>query len=174
MTELPLSTVGYLIRGPRGREEIFLGTKAPTPKAIKRKIAGKLIGYGGDFDPGIDRSIAGCFARELAEESGFRIDPADAEVKACILIKDENGPRLTLCYIFVRKWTGDEAGESREMHSARWYPTDPLPDDILAADKIVLPRLLKGEKIAGWIEYDAHMNVIAYDISPVDSLDMSA
>lgn len=168
--KLPVSTVGYLIRETDGREELLLGEKVATPKAIKRKIAGKLLSYGGDFESDVDISIRHCFARELAEESDFRIDPADAEVTARVLIKGEKGDILTLYYVFVRRWQGD-AGSSDEILNPRWFPANPLPENVLGADKIILPRLFEGEKLEGWLRYDADMNVVSYELKPVKYID---
>ena len=160
---LPVCTVGYLVRGERGHEEIFLGEKAPTPKALKRGIAGKLIGYGGDYEP-TDTSLEQSFQRELSEESGFKAEISDIETCAKVLIKDEKGPRLTLCYILVRKWTG-EAKLNDEIMNPKWYSAHPLPDNVLNADKLILPRILSGEKLEGYVEYDRNLNVVSYNLS---------
>jgi hypothetical protein len=166
-TTLPICTVGYLVRGERGREEIWLGTKAPTPKAIKRKIAGKLIGYGGDFEEDKDLSVRDSFKRELAEESGFRANTNDIEVLAQILIKDENGPRLILNFLFVRAWTG-HPGVNGEIIDPRWYPARPLPETVLEADKLILPPLFDGKKLTGWVEYDKDMNIVGHELTEVE------
>ena len=60
---IPISTVIYFLRGDKGREDIWLGEKAASPKAIKRKIAGKLISYGGDFEADKDPTVAHCASR---------------------------------------------------------------------------------------------------------------
>ena len=177
-TNLPICTVGYLVRGMRGHEEILLGEKAATPKAVKRKIAGKLIGYGGDFEPGLDHSFATSFKRELLEESssshekddGLVVELKDIEILAKILIRDESGDRLTLYYIFVREWAGEAHG-SREILNPRWYPARPLPYNILGADKLILPKLVNGQKLMGWVEYDADMNVVGHDLRSVETID---
>lgn len=166
-TQLPICTVGYLLRSVDGREEIHLGEKAATEKAVKRKIAGKLLGYGGDFEPDKDLTLEGSFARELGEESEFRVDPKTLEVAAKILIRDEKGDRLTLIYVLARHWTG-QAGENREFANAGWYSTNPLPENILGADKLILPRILAGQKLEGFVEYDKDMNVVAHNLVPVD------
>ena len=168
-TKLPICTVGYLVRGTPGQEEIFLGEKAPTPKAVKRKIAGKLIGYGGDFEPDHDASIAESFKRELAEESGFTVETTDVEVMAEILIRDETGDRLMLYYVLVKKWRG-EANDNREILNPRWYPTRPLPDNILGADKLILPIIIDGKRLSGWVRYDKDMNITDYKLEPVETL----
>jgi hypothetical protein len=169
-TKLPICTVGYLVRGMPGQEEILLGEKAATPKAVRRKIAGKLIGYGGDFEPSQDTSIRASFKRELAEESDIVVEISNLEVLAEILIKDETGDRLMLYYLFVREWQG-EAQDKREITKPRWYPTRPLPNNILGADKLILPRLIHGQKLSGWVRYDKDMNVVDHDLKTVDSFD---
>jgi hypothetical protein len=176
-TNLPICTVGYLIRGMRDYEEILLGEKATTPKAVKRKIAGKLIGYGGDFEPGTDASIRESFKRELTEESsnpgksdGLVVEVRNIEVLAKILIRDDAGDRLTLYYIFVREWMG-EAHASREIFNPRWYHARSLPWNILGADKLILPKLVNGQKLTGWVKYDTDMNVVGHDLQPVETID---
>lgn len=168
--QLPICTVGYLIRGSQGQEEIFLGEKAPTPKAIKRKIAGKLIGYGGDFESNKDTSIRGSFKRELKEESSIIVEVKDLEVLAKVLVRDESGDRLMLYYIFVKTWQG-EATDHREIVNPRWYTARPLPWNILEADKLILPHLINKKKISGWVEYDRDMNVIRHNLEVVESID---
>ncbi|HEU0080568.1 MAG TPA: hypothetical protein VFQ72_00885 [Candidatus Paceibacterota bacterium] len=166
---LPICTVGYLLRQMDGRKEIHLGLKAATEKAVRRKIAGKLLGYGGDFEPHVDLTIKESFLRELRAESGFDADPRDVETMAKVLILDETGPRLWLYWLLARRWTG-RATANREFDSYGWYPTDPLPENILGADKLVLPRILKGEKLEGSVEYDRDMNVVSSEFATVDSI----
>ena len=167
--DLPISTVIYLLRGEKDSEETCLGKKAPSPKAIKRKIAGKLIGYGGDFETEKDASPAHCAARELGEESDFKADQKDMEPVARIIIKDENGPRLTLYYYLLHKWTGS-AGTSDEVLDSKWYPTKSLPDNMLGSDKLILPRVLNGERLTGFVTYDVEMNVINHELIAVESI----
>jgi len=167
---LPICTVGYLLRMTEDRQEIYLGEQAATEKAIKRKIAGKLLGYGGDFEPDRDLTLEGSFARELGEESEFNVDPKTLDVAAKVLIRDEKGDRLTLYYILARHWTG-QAGENREFTKTAWYQTDPLPENILGADKLILPRLLGGEKLEGFVKYDEDMNVVSHELRVVASID---
>lgn len=169
-TKLPICTVGYLVRGSLGQEEIFFGEKASTPKAIKRKIAGKLIGYGGDFESDKDSSIRESFKRELEEESGIIVETKDLEVLAKVLIRDESGDRLMLYYIFVRTWQG-EASDNREIINPRWYHTRPLPWNILEADKLILPQLINKKRLSGWVEYDRDMNVVRHELQTVESID---
>jgi hypothetical protein len=162
--KLPICTVGYILRGEGKDAEVWLGEKAATPKAVKRKIAGKLIGFGGDVMDS-DESIKHSFSRELSEESGFQVLPKDVEIAARTLIRDESGDRLTLYWVMARIWSGT-AGTSREMVRGAWYPLLSLPENILAADKIILPRIFRGERLAGFFEYDADMNVVRSELEP--------
>jgi len=169
-----ICSVGYPIRGPRGQEEIHLGEKAPTPKAIKRCINGKLIGYGGDFEPGIDGDIIDCFLREFAQESGdetshLSAHRKDVEEVARILIKNTVRPGILLHYLFIRNCRG-VAISTREILNPGWYPARPLPDNILEADKLILPRVIQGERLRGWILYDENMKVIGHELASVESL----
>jgi hypothetical protein len=167
---IPISTVGYWIRGGRGQEEIFLGTKAPSEKAIKRKIAGKLLSYGGDFEPEKDKTPLDCFCRELTEESGFVADSTTTVPMARIRVYDENGFRLVLYYFLSRNWSG-EAKKNTDIINPGWYPAHPLPDNILAADKFVLPLILDGMKISGMVRYDKDMNVIDKKLTAVENIE---
>ncbi len=166
---LPISTAVLLVRGEAGKEEIFLGEKASSLKAIQRRIAGKLLPYGGDFEPDKDASIAHGATRELGEESDYRAKAEDLVLVARIQINDENGPRLVLYIYILRTWTG-EAGISNEILSPAWYPTRPLPENVLELDKIILPRIFKGEKLVGSATYDANMHIVNYRLDAVDSL----
>lgn len=165
-----ISTVGYWIRGKRGSEEIFLGTKASSPKAIKRKIAGKLLSYGGDFEPDKDKTPLDCFLRELKEESGFVALPENTHEMARIRIFDENGFRLVLYYYLSRDWTG-EAKQNTDIIDPRWYPTHPLPENTLEADKMILPLIIDELKVAGMVTYDKDMRVTSSKITPVRFLE---
>jgi len=168
--ELPVCTVGYLVRGQGENLEVFLGTKAATPKAIKRKIAGKLIGFGGDFEPEKDRSIKESFARELKEEKGYDVKPHDMTIVARVLIVDEGGPRLILYYLLVWEWEGVPV-DNGEIIGGDWYGINPLPENILEADKLILPRVLRGTNLQGFVEYDADMKVVRHELTPVGSIE---
>lgn len=166
------STVIYLVRGMPGHEEIFLGRKFASKKAIKRGIAGKLIGYGGDFDPTLDSSLTYCATRELSEESDFRARPEDMEQVAKIQINGEEGagrPQILLYYYLLRKWTG-LAGTSNEVIDPQWYKASPLPSDMLGSDYIVLPRVLAGKKLAGRVTYGMDMRVVSHNLTEVGSM----
>ncbi|HEU5114767.1 MAG TPA: NUDIX domain-containing protein [Candidatus Paceibacterota bacterium] len=173
MNQLPISTVVYLLRDGSGSTEVFLGRKAPKPKAVKRGIAYLRIGYGGDLEAGKDLSPAHCASRELGEESDFTGRPEDMKAVAQIKIIDEAGPRLMLHYFLLRKWSG-EPGESDEILDGKWYPLGSLPDDIIPSDTHILPRVLQGEKLIGWMEYatdpDGKLRLVRFELSPVESL----
>lgn len=166
---LPKSTICYFVRGEPGNEEIFLGRKVASPKAIKRKIAGKLMSYGGDIEDR-DPSIKAGTRRELLEESKFTVEESDMEVMAEILVIDEEGPRLTLYYVLTRTWRG-EPGHYQDILDPTWYQARPLPDDVLEADKKVLPLILDGMKIRGHVRYDANMHLIDFKFNPVENID---
>lgn len=168
-SNLPRSTICYFLRGPKGDEEIFLGEKVATPKAVRRRIAGRLMSYGGDVEQS-DTSIKASLIRELGEESGFSVNEKDLEITAEILIRDENGPRLILYYLFTRTWTGSPT-HFKDILDPRWFSTQPLPENILDADKLVLPILLGGKKIKGSLTYDENMRVVATDFKFVQSIE---
>ncbi len=167
-THLPKSTIVYFIRGAKGKEEIFLGEKFASPKAIKRKIAGKLMSYGGDMEE-TDATVTAGLKRELEEESGFIVSEEDLEVMAKIYVLDENGPRLILYYLFARKWSGEPTQET-DIINPQWHTTNPLPENILEADKLILPLLFSGMKLEGHVTYDADMNIVKYSFTPVGAI----
>jgi 8-oxo-dGTP pyrophosphatase MutT (NUDIX family) len=163
--KLPVCTVGYPLHG----EDVFLGLKAATPKAVKRKINGYWLGFGGDVEPE-DGTLKKSFARELFDETGFQVAPESVEIVAKVLIKDEKGDRLWLYYALARSERGSSR-ENREFDEFSWFPRAALPEKILGADKLILPRIFAGEKLEGWIQYDKDMNVINHELKPVESVD---
>ncbi len=164
-------TVGYAIRGSRGKEELLLGLKQATEKSIKLGIAGKLIGYGGTVEP-FDNSIEESFIREFKEETdnlNLTIDVKDVERMAHIEIRNKIKPSLMLEYILLRNYSGTPSNDG-ELLKAEWYPARPLPENVLNADKLILPRIINGEKLEGWILYDKDMKVIEHQIKAVKNL----
>lgn len=162
MKKLPQSAICYFVRTKHGKTEIMLGEKVASPKAIKRKIAGKLMSWGGDIEP-TDSSVVAGLCRELKEETGFVVKPSSIRLMARIYIIDENGPRLFLHYGLACARRKKPAHE-RDIQNPRWYKTDPLPENILEADKIVLPIILGGTCIEGSITYNAEMKVTHVNI----------
>jgi len=173
-TPISICTAGWPIRGKRDHEEILLGTKAATPKAVKRGIAGKLMPYGGDMEPEDNGSPVAGFTRELFQESGdnesrLSVDPKDVEVVAKIEIRNLEKPSLILYLLFAWNCKGN-AKSTREIINPRYYPTRPLPENLLESDKLVLPRLLAGEKLEGWILYSGDMKLLEHHLKNVESI----
>lgn len=166
---LPKSAICYFVRGEPGNEEIFLGRKVDSPKSIKRKIAGKLMSYGGDIEEK-DASIKAGTRRELLEESKFIVEEQDMEVMAEILVIDENGPRLTLYYVVAKVWRG-EPGHHEDILNPTWYQARPIPHGVPEADEKILPLILDGIKIRGHVLYDENLHLLDFKLNPVEDID---
>ncbi len=163
-TKLPICTVGYPLDG----NDVLLGKKASTEKAVKRKINGFWLGFGGDFEPE-DETLRKSFARELFDETALQVKPDDVVVVAKVLIKDEKGDRLWLYYTLC-KCARKIPTPNREFDEFRWFPRDALPEKILGADILILPKIFTGEKLEGYIQYNADMNVVDYKLTTVTSV----
>lgn len=163
MKKLPRSAICYFVRNKQGKVEIMLGEKVTSPKATKRKIAGKLMSWGGDIES-TDSSVVSGLCRELKEETGFVVKPSSIRLMARITVIDENGPRLVLYYGLARARRKKPAHEC-DIKNPRWFPAEPLPENILDADKIVLPIILDNIRIQGSITYNAEMKVVSVNIT---------
>jgi 8-oxo-dGTP pyrophosphatase MutT (NUDIX family) len=164
-TKLPICTVGYPLHGDR----VLLGKKAPTEKAVKRKINGYWLGFGGDFETE-DVTLKKSFARELFDETGFSITPEEVGIFAKILIKDEKGDRLMLYYAIAHCEQGLPK-QNREFDEFSWFPKKSLPEKILGADRLILHRIFAGEKLEGWVQYDKDMNVVNHHLETIETVD---
>ena len=134
--------VVYLVRERRTwsgrRTEVLLGEK------LTGLGVGKLVGAGGKVEPGEDARAAA--VREVAEELGVVLDPADLEPISRITYpfvdKDEWSQRS---FGFIaRTWSGTPTA-STEL-APRWFGVVRLPFDRTGADaRLWLPRALAGE-----------------------------
>jgi 8-oxo-dGTP pyrophosphatase MutT (NUDIX family) len=134
--------VVYLVRERRTwlgrRTEVLLGEK------LTGLGVGKLVGAGGKVETGEDALTAA--VREVAEELGVTVDPADLEPVSRITYpfvdKDEWSQRS---FGFVtRRWSGTPA-PSEEL-APRWFPVNRIPFERMWADaRLWLPRALAGE-----------------------------
>jgi 8-oxo-dGTP pyrophosphatase MutT (NUDIX family) len=144
--------VVYLVRERRTwlgwRTEVLLGEK------LTGLGVGKLVGAGGKLEPGEDPRAAA--VREVAEELGVAVDPADLH------------PISRITYPFVDKadwsqrsfgfvtwvWTGTPAATA-EL-APRWFPVDRIPFDRMWADaRLWLPRALEGEFVEATYSFRA-------------------
>ena len=168
-TKLPICTVGYPVSETGINQEVLFGLKAATPKAVKRKINGFWLGFGGDVEPG-DETLKKSFSRELFDETGFQVTPESVEIVAKILIRDEKGDRLWLYYALC-KCAREIPIPNREFEEFHWFSKNTLPDKILGADTLILPRIFAGEKLEGYVRYNTDMNVVGYELHTVESID---
>jgi 8-oxo-dGTP diphosphatase len=123
--------------GADGRTEVLLGRK-------KRGLgAGKLVGLGGHVEAG--ESAVEAAVREVAEESGLRVDPADLRAAAVV---DWRFPARPAWDMWVTAFTTSRvAGEPRETAeiAPAWFAVDALPLDAMWDDAAYwLPQVLAG------------------------------
>lgn len=162
-------TVGWPIRGDRGAEEVFLGIKKKSPKSVRMKTAGKRMPCGGGFKR-TDPTIASCYVREFHEElKGMTVSESDIEVVGRIEVRSSDYPPFILYLLFARNCRG-ECSESDEFDDPAWYSTKSLPDTMPEADYVLLPRLLCGEKLVGWVAYDKDKHLINYNLRSVETI----
>ena len=111
---------------------------------------GTINSFGGKQDPG--ETIEEAMVRETREEVGI----TPTEYKQVAFIKfDANykGERVFIdMYVYmVSKYTGKEM-ETEEM-IPNWYDVNNIPyDDMLPDDRLWVPRVIKGENIAGYVD----------------------
>ncbi len=180
MNQLKIFNVGYPTRGPKGNEEVMLGEKQATDNAVALGIAGKRIGYGGKFEAQIDTTVEDGFIRELGQETEDQnerpqMSVARENVKwmARILVKSTVRKSLYLDYLLAYNCQGQPPAKTREIIDPKYFSRHALPKNILGDNLHILPSILDGQKLAGWVLYDGDMNVLKHDIKPVDSLDMT-
>jgi 8-oxo-dGTP diphosphatase len=130
----------YLRDRSDGRTEVLLGRK-------KTGLgAGKVVGLGGHVEPG--ESAAQAAVREVAEESGLVVDPADLRDAAVV---DWRFPARPAWDMWVTAFTTSRAvGEARETREIAplWFPVDALPLDTMWDDaRHWLPRMLSGQRL---------------------------
>jgi 8-oxo-dGTP diphosphatase len=129
----------FIVRG----EEVLLIRK-------KRGLgAGKINAPGGKIDPG--ETALESAVRETAEEVG--LVPLQPEARAELHFQFVDGYSLH-CTVFVARGCEGEAIETDEA-IPMWTPIDAIPYDEMWADDVHwLPRVLRGEKVTGWFEFD--------------------
>lgn len=111
--------------------------------------AGKINGPGGKLDPG-ETALASA-VRETYEELGVRA--LDADLRGELHFQFQDGFSLHCAVFLARKFEG----EARETDEAvpLWTPLDAIPyDKMWADDRYWLPLLLRGDKFAGFFEFD--------------------
>ena len=111
-------------------------------------------GYGGGVESG--ETISEAASRELEEELGVIAKPQHLEKVAVMTFhnikSDGETFSCTVHFFLVQKWVG-KPKESKEMTTPTWFSMDQLPDKMMPADKVFVPRILSGQKIIGSASY---------------------
>ena len=144
--------VVYLVRERRTwrgrRTEVLLGEK------LMGLGVGKLVGAGGKLEPGEDPLAAA--VREVAEELGVTVDPADLQPISRIIypfVDKADWSQRSFGFV-TRVWTGTPSATA-EL-APRWFPVDRIPFDRMWADaRLWLPRALEGEFVEATYSFRA-------------------
>lgn len=136
-----------LILPVRG-DQVLLGHK------LRGFGAGKIVGIGGKVEPG--ESLVQAAVRELAEEAGLLVDPADADLAAYLDFRFPHRPEwdMTSHVFVVRRW----AGQVRPCEEIRpqWFAVDALPfGQMWDEGRVWLPHVLRGERVQAQVAYGA-------------------
>jgi len=132
---------------------------------------GKWNGYGGGFDPKVDKTQEDCAVREFQEESnGAKIKKEFLDKVAVITFHNGNVLEFTVHFYIANNIIGMPK-TSDEMNDPTWFPLDKLPDwdQFMESDKIWMPRILEGEKIKGDVWNRDDFSLIAHNINTVES-----
>lgn len=145
----------FLLRGdPAGDGEVLLGLKQ------RGFGTGRIVGIGGHVEPGENDLEAA--VRETFEETGLHVIPTDLEDAGRIVFRFPSAPESDMSVALYRAtaWTG-ELLASDEL-DPQWHPVAALPIRAMWDDsRIWLPHVLRGERIAADITYDAAGTLVA-------------
>ena len=115
--------------------------------------AGNWNGLGGKVEEG--ETIEEATVREVAEESGAKVQETDLKKVSIIEFFFADSLHLEVHAFFIRTWEGTPH-ETDEMKPA-WFPLNKIPFELMwADDPYWLPRALDGEKLRGkvWFKDD--------------------
>lgn len=129
-----------------GRREVLLGMK----KTGFGK--GKYVGPGGHIEPG--ETAAQAAVREVREESGLEVEPADLRDLGLVTFRFPFRPAwdLSVAVFGAERFAGEPA-ESDEI-APQWFPTDALPLAQMWDDaRFWLPQTLDGTYLDAEIFY---------------------
>ncbi len=142
---MQLSTLYFLTVGDPP-QKILLGKK-------KAGLgAGKFNGYGGKVEAG--ERIETAVIRELAEESGIQVVPAQLRKAGVLTFKVPNEQDWETHVYVVNQWQGT-AVESREMRH-HWFLLNNIPyDQMWQDDQYWLPHVLVGKYVVATFYFGA-------------------
>jgi len=133
---------------------------------MKKRGLGKGFwnGAGGKVEDG--ETLGGAVIRETNEEIGVDVDHI---VKVALLhfyFPDDPqklGWNQDVHAFFAKKWKG-KPKETEEMRP-RWFKKSEVPyDKMWDGDNVWIPRVLKGDKIEAWFEFDDNSKMIDYKV----------
>jgi len=133
---------------------------------------GKWNGYGGNFDPKLDRDFKDCAVREFTEESGgATIDRDDLEQVCDITFHNGDKFEFRVEVYLAHKITG-EPRDSVEMVEPTWFLRVKLPpaEEFMESDPYWISRILAGDKLYGhvWRDEEFRLTARAIELEVVD------
>ena len=140
MTATPVCLCLLVRLSSTGRREVLLGRK-------KRGFGtGKVLGLGGHIEVG--ETAAEAASREVAEESGIRVEAADLRDAGTVVFRFPARPEWDMAAsVFVGDRFSGEARESDEI-APRWYDVDALPvQDMWEDNRYWLRQVLDGQRL---------------------------
>jgi 8-oxo-dGTP diphosphatase len=138
---------------PTGRREILLGRKKTGFGT------GKIVGLGGHVEPG--ETALEATVREVAEESGIRLNPTDLREAAALTFQFPTKPEWNMqVSVFVGDRFTGEAQETDEI-APRWYPLDDLPvQDMWDDNQYWLAQVLDGPHLTAQFVFAADCETV--------------
>jgi 8-oxo-dGTP diphosphatase len=137
---------------PRDRANLCFIRSGDQLLLIRKKRglgAGKINAPGGKLEPG--ETALESAVRETQEELG--VTPLDAVQQGSLHFQFSDGYSLH-CAVFLALRFEGEARETAEA-APLWTAIDQIPyDEMWADDRHWLPLLIRGEKFAGYFEFD--------------------
>lgn len=154
---------------PRDIGRIWLATK------MKKVGAGLLNGWGGKFDPKIDKTLLDTVKREFVEESGAQLKTEDHFERVAIFNFFIEGKHIFECHIYFcysENWA-NRLNKTDEMGVPEYFDLWGLPlERMMPADTIFLPRLIKGERLTGDCYYTKNNeSVEKFDLMPMEEVE---